>query len=217
MDPPAPCFAFRFWQIKPQGPWTEHTARDPPRPPDQWRKTGFEQPWHGWTPGRTWPLSDSERLEVRPRRATSIMWCQPRQNYWVIPNDCTIPQQNGEPVEGSWHILFFHDLGDGPESKPGLWKLLEHGSEDQHSANCPDNFEEFLPKNFFRGTDPREDAPCHLIGNLSLILGLHAMIPRKENDIVEQIERCFFHGNNPCLVPSKDHNKWSVINRYGEF
>lgn len=210
-----PYFAFRYWEIKPEALWAEHTSSDLPRPPDQWQKTGFQLPWHIWSEHTVQPLPEWQYSAVMPRRATSVMWCQPQQNYWVVPYDCTLPQEKKEEID-VWHTLFFRDLGLESPPNPGLWKLLEHGLERQHSAKCPVNFDEFLPRNFFNGTDSRVSAPCHLVGNLSLILGLHAMVPQDEQNIPRQIEQYFFRSDEPYLISCAEHGEWSPMNRFGK-
>ena len=208
-----PRFAFRYSQIEPVSgfEWDEQIAAYPPRPPKEWRKTGPKQVWYGWKAGETRLLNADEF--VVPRRATSVIWRQPQQCFWVAPIDFTTIEGEVEPLE-DWDHVYFRDLGLETRSRHGLFKVLEHGSERQLPLSCPKNFDEFLPKHYFQG---KEDKPCHLVGELSLMLALHALVPEQEDDIINHIKEFFFRGNNPTLHSCKDHNLWGAMDRSGVF
>jgi len=200
-------FAYRFWHIEPQEPWHEINAVDYPRPPppSKWKKTGFEEPWREWRTGRGLTEDD-----VVPRRAISIVWCQPQQSYWILPEDCVgWDEQKREPAEG-WHRLQFHDLA----GHKGLWQLVEYGTKTQHESTCPEPFKEFLPGQFFSGSSPA--TPCHLVGRLSLMLGMMAIVPQDPSDIVRQIDEYFYRDHNPRYVPTTEHKKWWPMGRDGK-
>jgi len=207
-----PSFAFCYSQIVPASgiEWQEHSTIDPPRPPIGWRKTGFGQGWHGWKAGETWPLSAED---IIPRRATSIIWRQPQQCFWIAPIDYTTIRGELDPVE-DWSHLYFHDLGLETNSQRGLFKLLGHGTERQLPLACPERFDEFLPKHCFRG---EEKKPCHLVGDLSLMLALHALVPEQEDNISNHIKEFFFRGNNSSLQSCRDHNQWEAMDRCSAF
>lgn len=198
-------FAYRFWQIKSQEPWLEINTVDAPRPPGEWTKTGFEEPWRDWRAKRT--LTPDQ---VVPGRAFSIVWSQPQQSYWILPEDCVgWDEQTREPAEG-WHRLQFRDL----EGQKGLWRLEEYGTKTQHESTCLDTFKEFLPGHFFTGS--RSTTRCHLFGNLSLVLGMLAIVPQDPSDIVRQIDEYFYRDHSPRYVPTREHRKWYPMGRDGK-
>lgn len=194
-------FAWRCWEITPRDlapnePWDDNNNRDPPRPPEKWRRHGFSRGWHRW---RGAQLDDRH---VIPRRIFSFAWCQRTQQYWVVPGDCT--DRNAADyaeIYDSWEPLCCRHLeGIG---KPGLWQLEDHWTTRQHNSHCPRNFDEFLPKNFFMGIVSEQ--PCHFVGHLSLILGLLAMCPDNVNNIPFQIDQLFYHRDNPRFISSKEY------------
>lgn len=211
MHCPISSFAFRFWHIEPLSEWRELPANDLTRPPDRWQKVGDEPTWYVWNREADSQLKQVEHSAVEPRRQTSITWNQHQQNYWILPRDCTTSQEREATDE--WSILYFHHLDRQSPARPGLWRLLDGGATRQHSASCPEDFEEFLPRNYFRGEEPGE--PCHFVGDLSLMLGLLAMCPSDEDRIVYQITKAFFANGSPRFISCKKHRRWRPVDRYG--
>lgn len=204
MDTP---FAFRYWQIKPNEPWRDDSNIHPPMPPEQWRRDGFSQDWYIWRKESSGPLEEDQI--VTPFRSTSVVWCQQSQKYWFVPRDCTETTQrsaeNDPEVWDNWHPLFFYDLGSETQRpRPGLWKILPTGLKRQHDGGCPRNFDEFLPKHFFFFGGDTQDTRCHFIGDLSLMLALLAMCPRKPDKILEQISQKFYANNSSRFESSED-------------
>ncbi|KAK5941108.1 hypothetical protein PMZ80_006385 [Knufia obscura] len=176
-------------------------------PPEQWRRDGFSQDWYIWRKESSGPLEEDQI--VTPFRSTSVVWCQQSQKYWFVPRDCTETTQrsaeNDPEVWDNWHPLFFYDLGSETQRpRPGLWKILPTGLKRQHDGGCPRNFDEFLPKHFFFFGGDTQDTRCHFIGDLSLMLALLAMCPRKPDKILEQISQKFYANNSSRFESSED-------------
>lgn len=204
-------FAYRFYEAETQQPWPETNAIDPPRPPnDGWRrKKGPETPWREWKVGRN--LTEGE---VIPRRAYSIVWRKSQQAYWILPANCVSWQeQSANPAEG-WHRLQFHNLAEDTPRRRGLWKVVEYGLRMEHGSICPPDFKEFLPGHFF--SDNGSPTPCHLVGDLSLVLGMLAMVPRSPLLIVRQIDKYFYYENSPRYIPTTKHKQWYPMSRDGK-
>lgn len=191
-------FAWRCWLVQPdREPWPDHNFFDQPEPPLDWHHSGFWTPWIVW--GSTKTLSDHQ---VTARDPFSLAWCQRTQQYWVLRGDCTERDEpdESEGQEEKWTILYCHHLRD----RPGLWELIDVGATRQHDSICPSYFDEFLPKNFFIGTNPSPEPRCHFVGHLSLILALLAMCPRDVRKIPRQINEYFYHDNEPRFIPWRE-------------
>lgn len=220
-------FAYRYCLINAarpsaSGQWPQNNFNDSGQPPIEWRGGPLPREWRVWSPGQ--PTGQpGQRLrdqDVTPRETFSLVWCQLNQRYWVVPEDCTEmvavhddPEREQE-VQEKWQPLHCHHLIEPEFSRPGLWQLVDWGSQRQHSSSCPLGFDEFLPRNFFTGGAP--DAPCHFVGHLSLILALLAMCPRDTANIPTKIERYFYYNRRPLFLPSRSYNDFPM-DRLGMF
>lgn len=196
-------FAYKYCQIVPKrlgsnGQWLQHTTTGLPTPPRDWQRRGFSSDWRAWRTGEE--LRDED---VIPRQAYSLVWCQRNQTYWVFPMDCTDQEQVAQADENAdeWQTLQCHPLGEDTPSRPGLWKLCDWSNTPQHGSECPPDFDEFLPGNFFTGSDGA--VPCHFVGHFSLILALQAMCPKDVNEIPNQIDEIFYNNGQPEFLPAR--------------
>lgn len=205
-------FAWRGFQIEPDAmrpngqwaEWPEANARDHPRPPRNWHRhpNGFSKSWTKWRSAEE--LSDDQ---VVGRRTYSIVWCQPTQVYYVMREDCT--RRTTDPNrEEPWQTLYCRQLRPGS----GLCELLDWGDARHHDLRCPKYFDEFLPRNFFRGVSPGQS--CHFFGHLSLILGLLAMCPGNVNNIPRQIDQIFYYNNEPRFRPWHENSPDGPMDRW---
>lgn len=213
-------FAFQVCTIKPEpdGDWQDRRPGGDFRPPFEWVQADLETPrqWYGWdsrfTNGnRVWELEENQVLF---NRVTSIVWSPRVQNYFVTPNDCTDLESQRlmqERPEREWQPLYFHELRD---VFPGLYKILHYGSEPLLPFRQPQALAGFLPRNAFR--EPNEDGiadvQCHLVGDLSLILALHAVCASDVDQRKDYIKQCFCWRNEPRFVPPQEDRPW---NRFG--
>jgi len=202
-------FAYRFSQISSPSPWVEVDHISHSRPPSDWRRDG-SRGWHAWRAGFAPDLPDDE---VEPHGATSIIWCQSQQAFWILLGDCVGWQEEDQDPACGWHRLYLQDLAKAEPPRKHLWKLVHYGLIEQHDSTSLPTFREFLPGSFFKGSSSTR---CHLVGDLSLVLGLMAMIPAFPDLIVRQIDEYFFHDDSPRFISCSEHRQWKAMDKAGE-
>lgn len=219
-------FAFRIWQIEPDSQWHETSKAQLPTPPHRWRRSGLELPWHVWdsaSSGANRVHRLPPKIQIKPRGATSLVWYTRLQQFYVAPVDCAMPnirQEMEKQPELDWTTLWFKELSDHHQfRRPGIYKFVQSGTQWKLNCECPPGFDEYLPRNIFRGEITGSPQTCHLVGDLSLILALHAMCPEEVSNVLPHIREYFYPGNKPAFEPTWTSNppRWPARSKYGEF
>lgn len=221
LQPPNFEFAVRCFEIEQQipGKWPETPNGNFPHPPRAYRinQLGYNLPWQRWTA----ICNDGPRLRpagnqrIRERDTTTLVWCQESQSFWVSPCDFTDPNYAELGADPNnyyhWSPLYFDPLVTGQSPLDGgIYRVSVHGEERQLNYWCPSSFEEYLPVNKFTNTSQYShlQIPCRLIGNLSLILGLHAMCPEDIRHIEQQFNYLFWQ-NQEAVYSSGPYNNFN--------
>lgn len=236
-------FAYRVCEIKPENApddWQDRRPADGDFRPGgdlRWRRIRPDDQWYGWDSGRppndrTWELS-GEEYDVGQKRTMSIAWSPLSQNYFVLRHDCTDPVVQSKIVETieqrerrpdaqeedediDWHRLGYRDISH-LRGLPNFFRVLDHPGPAIMPFQRPARFQHLLPRNAFREDTDGQERTCHLVGDLPLLLALHAACPPAGTaDLAMVVGNLFYRNNSPCFHTPMDHGWWRAPwNHYG--
>jgi uncharacterized Zn-finger protein len=160
--------------------------------------------WYKWSPGNVQAVAPNERSMIRLFSTVSLIWCPDRQAFLQVPFDCTKRNAaeiyNGIPID--WEGLSFHHQTD---SEGRCISMLGYKYErNQLAARASETWmPQLLPKRYQGPEIPEYPGPCHLAGELSILVGLAAL--STTSDWMHWVIRnCFHSGSLPTWKP---HNK----------